>query len=43
MLISPDEVVTGALVNAIAVIGRQIGKAPSGRASRRGPGDRSLV
>jgi len=30
MLINPDEVVTGALVNAIAVIGRQITKAASG-------------
>jgi hypothetical protein len=30
MLISPDEVVTGVLVNAIAVVGRQISKAASG-------------
>src|SRR5258708_1758317 len=30
MLINPDEVVTGALVNAIAVVGRQIGKAVAG-------------
>jgi hypothetical protein len=30
MLIIPDEVVTGALVNAIAVVGRQISKAASG-------------
>jgi uncharacterized protein YidB (DUF937 family) len=30
MLINPDEVVTGALVNAIAVVGRQISKAASG-------------
>lgn len=30
MLIVPDEVVTGALVNAIAVAGRQITKAASG-------------
>jgi hypothetical protein len=30
MLINPDEVVTGALVNAIAVIGRQIAKAAAG-------------
>ncbi len=30
MLIIPDEVVTGALVNAIAVVGRQISKAVGG-------------
>jgi hypothetical protein len=30
MLINPDEVVTGALVNAVAVVGRQISKAASG-------------
>lgn len=30
MLINPGEVVTGALVNAIAVVGRQVGKAASG-------------
>jgi hypothetical protein len=30
MLIVPDEIVTGALVNAIAVVGRQITKAASG-------------
>jgi uncharacterized protein YidB (DUF937 family) len=30
MLISPDKVVTGALVNAIAVVGRQISKAMAG-------------
>jgi hypothetical protein len=30
MLIVPDEIVTGALVNAIAVVGRQISKAASG-------------
>ena len=30
MLIVPDEIVTGALVNAIAVLGRQISKATSG-------------
>ena len=30
MLINPDEVVTGALVNAIAVVGRQINKVAAG-------------
>jgi hypothetical protein len=30
MLINPDEVVTGALVNAIAVVGRQVSKAVAG-------------
>jgi hypothetical protein len=30
MLIIPVEVVTGTLVNAIAVVGRQIGKAAAG-------------
>ena len=34
MLIIPGEVVTGALVNAIAVVGRQISKAASGLRSR---------